>query len=99
MGSYSERKWAEFHMLNPEVWVFFKRFAWEKIKQGHQHYSADAVLHRVRWELGLADGGREYKLNNNWTPYYARMFHAEFPNKSGFFRLRASAADGWSPTR
>jgi hypothetical protein len=30
----------------------------------------------------------EWKLNNNWTPYYARKLMANEPELKGFFEIR-----------
>jgi hypothetical protein len=80
-------------LLNPEIWNLFVRFTFDAINAGHRNYSADAVLHRVRWETSVASKGAEFKCNNNWTAFYARKFHKLYPQHKGFFRLRVSKAD------
>jgi hypothetical protein len=79
---------------NPEVWDLFERFTFHMIKRNFQHYSARAVMHRVRWETATPlEDETNYKINNNWTPYYARKFHRLHPEYDGFFRNRRSRAD------
>lgn len=78
----------------PQVWEMFLRFTFQVIHVGYQHHSADAVLHRVRWETGLEVGPEhEYKINNNFSAFYARKFHRAYPEHAGFFRTRISMAD------
>ena len=55
---------------------------------GHQHYSADAILHRIRWEFQIVRGMRKFKANNNWTAPLARWFLNRHPEMPGFFSLR-----------
>ena len=73
----------------PQVWDYFVQFSFEKIKQGYKHYSAMGVWQRLRWELSVgADGVSEFKINNNYVPYYARAFMKKYPQHDGFFRTR-----------
>jgi hypothetical protein len=43
----------------------------------------------MRWHMGLATAGDEYKLNNVWTSRYARLLVATYPGEfDGFLELR-----------
>lgn len=68
----------------------FTRLALALIRAGHPHYSADAILHRIRWHHHVDQGDREFKANNNWTPALAREFHREYPAHKDFFQTRQS---------
>lgn len=84
------RRFRAFHKANPQVWDLFQQFTNELIAQGYKRYSVDAVLHRVRWEVAIKTRGDEgVKLNNDFTPYYARMWLATHPQWPNFFELRA----------
>ncbi len=79
----------KFHAENPEVWQLFQRFALEAVASGAAHYSAHAIIHRIRWHTEIET--RDFdglKINNNFFPYYARMFHLALPERDGFFRNR-----------
>jgi hypothetical protein len=89
-----QRRFVEFDEAHPEVWEMFVRFTHDRIRRGFEHYSSDAILHRIRWETAVSMGDEsEFKLNNNFTPYYARKFHRVFPQHDGFFRTRRSRFD------
>jgi hypothetical protein len=92
-----EESFAEFDRDHPEVWRLFERFAFEAIQRGHRHHSADAILHVVRWETDANAHGKPYKVNNNFTPYFARKFQRAHPQHAGFFRNRKSKADEDTP--
>ena len=67
-----------FHAENPEVWTLFKRFAFEVIRRGREHYSVNAIFERIRWHVDIeTESSDELKLNNDFRAYYARMFHAK----------------------
>lgn len=76
-----------------DVAAAFERFAFEVISMGFEHYSADAVLHRVRWHFTIEKGVRTFKCNNNWTAKLARWFIARHPHRADFFALRRSKED------
>ena len=82
-------KFSEFHNEHPEVYGWLTQFTFDLIKRGYQNYSIDGVLMRVRWEKDInynTDTG--FKINNNYSAFYARMFMKEFPDHEGFFRTR-----------
>lgn len=94
MSNRQARTFAEVDAANPQVWRLFEQFAFQMIRRGFTHYSADAVLHRVRWETATPlEDQSGFKINNNWSCYYARKFIKLHPKHAQFFRLRASMAD------
>lgn len=78
----------KFHNENPRVYQLFERFTLEAISRGHGHYSADAIMHRVRWETSISTTDPEFKINNNHVAFYARMFMDNNPERVGFFETR-----------
>jgi hypothetical protein len=86
----------DFDQANPHIWELFMQFACE-VRVHHSHFSADAVLHRIRWEVATTTTEYEagsYKINNNYSAFYARKLMAADPEDfAGFFRTRTSAAD------
>lgn len=80
----------KFHTKHPEVWVLFTKFAFELIGKGFKHYSAKGIFERIRWEIDLPAyvKGKEFKLNNNYSSFYARAFMHMHPVYNGFFRTR-----------
>ena len=79
-----------FHDGHPEVWDLFVRFTFERIWRGFKNYSADAIFHRIRWEMAQPtyEKGKEFKLNDHYTAFYGRRFMRLYPEHDGFFRLR-----------
>ncbi len=83
------RAFVKFDKEHPQVWVFFVRFTKNRINAGMKHYSADAIMHRVRWETDAGNTGQhQFKINNNHVAFYARKFMAMYPQSAGFFRTR-----------
>jgi len=81
--------------IPPNVCVLFERLSLQVAEQGWQRYSADAVLHRIRWHHQIDRGDRSFKANNNWTAPLARWFLKLHPELPGFFELRERINDGY----
>jgi len=82
-------QWKKFHFANPKVWNLFQVFAYQAIDAGHDRYSADAILHRIRWHVTVETKDESgFKINNNHSAYFARLFSHAYPNHAGFFETR-----------
>lgn len=72
-----------YHQCRPEVWKAFEKFAKDLAATGRKHYGAKAIMERVRWHIEVESNG-EFKICNNWTAYYARIFAALYPDLNMF---------------
>ena len=75
------------HQRNPEVWKAFEAFALKLIARGMKHYGAKAIMEVVRYDQALKSSG-EFKVNNNYSAYYARIFTLKYPQHKDFFEFR-----------
>ena len=89
----NEAKWQKFHRENPDVYMLIKRFTNQAIKSGRKNYGMMSILQRVRWHTMIETEGDSFRINNNWSPYYARLFMSDHPQHDGFFRLRSVAGE------
>ena len=88
-----------FHKDHPDVWEFFVQFTMEKIEQGYNNYSVNAIFERIRWEKDAGgDGVTTFKLNNNYRAFYSRRFMRMYTDHSGFFRTRQQTSEDQSAT-
>lgn len=84
-----DAQFARFDAAHPEVYELFQRFSGELLGRGRAHYSADAILHRIRWHYAVNvdhDGG--FKINNNFSSRYARKLAADDQRFAEFFEFR-----------
>lgn len=80
---------ADYHAKHPEVWDMFVDFTLQMVRRGFHNYSIKAIFERIRWEKDAGgDGETQFKINNNYAPYYARRFMKMYPAHDGFFRTR-----------
>tara|TARA_R110002167_G_scaffold327223_1_gene533320 strand:+ start:51 stop:434 length:384 start_codon:yes stop_codon:yes gene_type:complete len=85
-----ERAAEDFNRAHPKVWDLFVKFTRELHTRGFRNSSAKGVFERIRWETDQADmwGMSEFKINNNYSAYYARWYMSAFPDYKGFYRTR-----------
>ncbi len=85
-----ERKkvWWEWNKKNPDVWLKFEEYTLEAIKSGRKNYSHWAIINRIRWHSEIETSGGEFKISNDYICFYARLFHARYPEHKDFFRLK-----------
>jgi hypothetical protein len=94
MASAVVRRAMRAHRQSPEVYEHFKRFAREARASGRARFSADAILHRVRWYVAVERQGADFKVNNDCSALFSRLLEAEEPAFRGFFERRRSVFDG-----
>lgn len=70
------------------IFTLFERFALNVINVGRKRYSADAILHRIRWHYQIERGDDSFKCNNDWTSELSRWFMEKHPEHLGFFETR-----------
>jgi hypothetical protein len=80
-------KFEAYHRKTPEIWIAFKDLTFQLIKAGRTHFSADAILHTIRFNTALR-GSKEIKIDNNYSSMYSRMFTSNYPEHKDFFSQR-----------
>jgi hypothetical protein len=80
--------WWNFHKSNPRVYELFRGYAFQLIKKGFSNYSSKSIFERIRWHSDVETTEDKFKLNNNHTAYYSRLFAVHFPKYKNFFRIR-----------
>ena len=84
-----KEKFIQYHNDHPEVWGMFMQFALEAIASGRVRFSSKAIIERIRWEKDIAQKSEDaFKISNDCTPYYPRMFMALYPEYTGFFKTK-----------
>lgn len=78
----------EVAMKRIDIWKEFERLALIVWETGRRRYSAQTIMHVIRWDSEIERGQGEFDINNNWIAYYSRMFMMQYPEAEGFFETR-----------
>lgn len=82
-------QFALFHFANPAVYRMIRFMALDLKRRGFKRGGMKSIFERLRWEYALHTSGDDYKLNNNFTSFYARLLEFREPQLKGFFRTRS----------
>jgi hypothetical protein len=89
-------RFEQFHEMNPRVYETLLHLSREWLRRmGGRKCGIGALFERMRWEIQLATSDPEFKVNNNFRAFYARLLMANHPELVGMFELRHSEADEW----
>jgi len=82
------KTFEQYHAENPDIWKQFVRYAhMAKYEKGFDNLSARDIFRAIRWHTKTS-GNDGFKVNNNYSPDYARKLMKEQPDFDGFFYTR-----------
>jgi hypothetical protein len=87
-----EVAFCQYHEKNPQIYNKYEELTLQLIEKGVKHYGTMDMIGAIRWTTAVSGSGK-YKVNNNYAPYYARLFESRHPEHKGFFRKRKSRYD------
>jgi len=107
-GSLTDwERFKSIHKERPKIYEVFQKVTFELMKRGYDRYSAYGIMHIVRfkiWQPGVdMRPDEDYKISNNMTPFYARLFLRDFPEHQdnpdegikGFFQTKVKRLEGF----
>ena len=86
-------EFMDYHKEHPEVYETFKELVLKTIAKGFKRYSARGIFQIARWHRGGEIKEDGFKINNNYTPYYVRLFERDCPEHEDFFQKRKVKKD------
>lgn len=101
-GATVAERFAAFHARNPHIYRVLVTYCRDYARAtGGVRFGIRPALERVRWDLAMRtvrpDG--EWKLDNRYAPYYARLIACQEEDLAGLFETRrAPEADEWAET-
>lgn len=87
-----DERFADFCTNNPRIVAEFERRALALIARGREHFSADAILHAIRFDTAMSEAGGDFKVNNNHASRLARAFMEKYPQHQLFATRKLVAA-------
>lgn len=83
-------KFEEFNRLNPQVYIALESMTRELVNRGRGKIGIKMLFEVLRWNyyMNTDDPNSDFKINNNYAPYYARLILERHPEWDGIFELR-----------
>lgn len=76
-GTTLYERFQVFHKLNPAVWNEIQRIAKHMLEKGMKRLSINMIFELMRYNYAVFTMGDDYKLNNSYRAFYARMLDAQ----------------------
>lgn len=73
---------------NMHIWDAFVAEAMKVRARGFKKYSTKTIVHFLRHHTAVAESGAGWKINNNHSPYLARLFDLRYPSMAGMWEYR-----------
>lgn len=83
-----EERFRRFHAQHPEVYEWLRDKALALKRHGREHYGLRALWEVLRFHTAMGDLGGDYRLNDHFPPFYARLLMQQEPELRGFFEVR-----------
>jgi len=89
-GMSMQARFEAFNDLNPWVYDTVVRLTRELVSNGHRKVGMRMLCEVVRWEYMrfTTDPSCEFKINNDYSPRYARLIMAQEPDLADVYELR-----------
>ena len=83
-------RFVQFHTNNPQVYSALKSMTAELVNRGRRRIGINMLFEVLRWNyyMETSDPNSDFKINNNYAPYYARLIIDENPQWEKVFELR-----------
>ena len=87
-GKTIREGFREFHNENPHIYREFEKQAIRAIRKGRTKLSAKLIINWIRWNEYLRSSDQNFRINDAYQSYYARLFLQRNPKHEGIFELR-----------
>ena len=91
-GATLADRFEAFHRLNPHVFAAIERQALRLAAQGEKRIGVKAITEDLR-RGRIATVGDDWRLNNSWPAFYARLLVKRHPALESVIEMRQSVAD------
>ena len=82
-------KFRDWYPSNIHVINAFEKEAFYLLNRGRrERYSIYTIREKLRWDSLVSESGQDYKLNNNFSPFIARILMFMNPGMKGMFSTR-----------
>lgn len=82
-----KKSFKKYNEENPQIYAEFRKIAFQLIGRNYKRIGARQILEVIRYHT-MISGNDQFKVNNNYSADYARLFEKDFPQYGGIFMKR-----------
>jgi hypothetical protein len=90
----AKQRFERFNEVNPKVLQTLEWMAGEVWERGRRRIGIKTLIENLRWNFWLEtdDPNSDFKINNDYTSFYARLIIELHPEWEGLFEMRTQHA-------
>ncbi len=92
-ASKAEAAFFAFHADHPHVYAELVKLARRAKRRGARKLGIKMLWEVTRWNVWIQTNTEDWKMNNTFTAYYARLIMKQELDLAGIFDLRKARAD------
>jgi hypothetical protein len=81
-------RFRAFHEKNPQVYDRLRQMALALKAAGHRRWGMRNLWEKLRYDLAVQTTATNFRLNDHFPPFYARLLMKQCPELKGFFEIR-----------
>jgi len=81
------QEFLRYHRANKWIWEAYRDEAF-KLGFEYKHFGSQQVFANIRANITAYKEDGQYKVNNNWSGYYARALIKAFPIMANYLEIR-----------
>jgi len=78
----------QFHKENPQIFREFEKVCLIQIASGRKKISSKEVINYIRWNRNVSSSDENFRINDAYQSYYARLFTSIYPQYQDKFEFR-----------
>ena len=78
----------KFHQENLHIYKAFEEQSLAALKRGRKKLSSKLIINWIRWNEFLRNSDQNFKINDAYQSYYARLFVEKNPEHQNVFEFR-----------
>jgi len=85
-------RFDRFHTKNPHIYERLREMSLALLAKGYKHWGMRNLWEKLRYDLAVeTEGASDFRLNDHFPPFYARLLMQQCPELQGFFETRGTA--------
>ncbi len=82
------KTFQQYDQENKHIYELYKMIAIRLAKEGRKNIGSRSIFEQMRYDYSFKSNNDPFKVNNNFSPHYARKFVLEHPQYGNLFKFK-----------